>query len=139
MLTYIFSFIMLIISLLISYLYNSFFNGLYWILIIPILLMIFIMYNLEKYLVGKKVINDNLYNIIVFQMPAILLMLIALILWLFTDNIIIIKMFYLACKLIYIPILLLRFIIEIISQRNKALIISSGFIIGIIIGLSFII
>lgn len=135
LLVIILSFILFLISLSFALICNMFAINPYVLFIIPCIFITIVMFVLEKILCKKKNIDRYNYNMIVIQIPAIFGVVIALILWLFIKNEIVIRTFYYVSKYIYIPILLFRLIYELIKNRDKNILISSGFVIGIIIGI----
>lgn len=137
-LTIFISFVLFLVSLLFSYICNVFFINPYVLFVLPIIFILIIIFSLETLLSNKNKINRPFYNVIMLQIPAIFGVLIALILWFSIDNEIMIRTFYYSSKYLYIPVLLIRFIFEIFKNRDKNILISSGFILGILIGFSFI-
>ena len=135
LLVIILSFILFLISLSFALICNMFAINPYLLFIIPCISMTIVTFVLEKILCKKKNIDRYNYNMIVIQIPAIFGVVIALILWLFIKNEIVIRTFYYVSKYIYIPVLLFRLIYELIKNRDKNILISSGFVIGIIIGI----
>ena len=135
LLVIILSFILFLISLSFALICNMFAINPYVLFIIPCIFMTIVTFVLEKILCKKKNIDRYNYNMIVIQIPAIFGVVIALILWLFIKNEIVIRTFYYVSKYIYIPVLLFRLIYELIKNRDKNILISSGFVIGIIIGI----
>ena len=135
LLVIILSFILFLISLSFALICNMFAINPYVLFIIPCIFITIVMFVLEKILCKKKNIDRYNYNMIVIQIPAIFGVVIALILWLFIKNEIVIRTFYYESKYIYIPVLLFRLIYELIKNRDKNILISSGFVIGIIIGI----
>ena len=135
LLVIILSFILFLISLSFALICNMFAINPYVLFIIPCIFITIVMFVLEKILCKKKNIDRYNYNMIVIQIPAIFGVVIALILWLFIKNEIVIRTFYYVSKYIYIPVLLFRLIYELIKNRDKNILISSGFVIGIIIGI----